>query len=209
MSLIKLEKIGYGIHHNVLDIEIAIPAYSYIKEFWVANQDQIFSNGVPFSGINYIQEVINTEENMSAEKAFKKLFKEIRSTFINDQEYKVYTINYDCIIFKNSNIKGVPINRKDLMFVTACLSTTQSGNDSYGYGSKKIEYTDDVETFTLYDVTALKVKALKYVKLENINEGISDSFIDKILQIKAIEFATVSNDFYRAALYWKKFYTDK
>jgi hypothetical protein len=70
MALIKLYKIGYGFDGNVLDITIAIPKDTYIKEFWVANQNNISANSSPFAGINYIEEVRKTEFNMSREKAF-------------------------------------------------------------------------------------------------------------------------------------------
>jgi hypothetical protein len=118
----------------------------------------------------------------------------------------LYTINYKCSIFNNSDIKGIPVNKEDLIFVTVCLEHNINMNDYYGYGSKETLYTNSVETFTLFDHTNLKLKALKQVKFKGEECLLTDSFIDKILQIKTIELATTSRDYTRAATYWKMFY---
>ena len=52
----------------------------------------------------------------------------------------------------------------------------------------------------------LKLQALKQVRFEGEDCVLTDSFIDKILQIKTIELATTSRDYARAATYWKMFY---
>ena len=206
MALIKLYKIGYGFDGNILDITIAIPKDTYIKEFWIADQNNISANSCPFSGVNYIEKVRKTEFNMPREKAFKKLFKITGSFTEGNISYDLYTINHECTIFNNSDIKGIPVKKEDLTFVTICLEHNSNAKDYYGYGSKEILFTNSIETFTLFDHTNLKLQALKQVKFKGEECVLTDSFIDKILQIKTIELATTSRDYTRAATYWKMFY---
>lgn len=204
MSLIKLYKIGYGISGDTLDFTVSIPDKTYIKEFWVANQDDIPENSAPFVGRELIKEIMEAESITDA-MAFGKLFKFLDSFVDNGITYNTYTID--------SSYMVIPVNKEDLLFVTVRLET--SGFDfskygyGYGYGSIATEFTNRVETFTLFDITTLRLKALAVAEFYRGKCVTVDDFVDRILQIKTIEYATLNRDFYRAATYWKLFYKQK
>lgn len=216
MGLAQVKKYGYGIDGKTLDLVIAVPKGTYLKGFWIANQNDIQADNSTRVGIEYISAIKNLLQNIDTVTAFNKLFKYIGDFTCKDTgyEYDLYQLNQD-FSWASVNKVGIGINvsQNDLNFITMEIGypadntpygITQRYKDSNDCGSDNI-----VTVFPLYNLLAIRLRALSYAKFIDCSCEIPADFIDKILQIKAIELANLSQDYYKASVYWNKFYKGK
>jgi hypothetical protein len=56
----------------------------------------------------------------------------------------------------------------------------------------------------MFDILPIRLKALCLVKNTECGCELPRAFIDKILQIDALELSLTCKDYHQAALYWKK-----
>lgn len=209
MGLAQVRKFGYGIDGKTLDLVIAIPKGSCLKHFWVANQNDIYADNSTRVGIEYIKAVQNTEENMDKPTAFHKLFEWIGDFTCKDSGnvYDLYRLNQMCMWTSDSKSGiGIRVSQNDLTFIT--MDVDPATHTGFKY-SECCGEDNTITVFPLYNLLALRLKALSYAQFINCSCEVPADFIDKILQIKAIELANLSNEYYKAATYWNKFYKGK
>lgn len=218
MGLAQVKNYSYGIDGKTLDLTIAIPTGSYLRHFWIANQNDIQADNSTKAGIEYIEAIRSTEPDMDAEKAFKKLFRYIGDFTCKEtgNKYDLYQLNPSSdtrIPTPNGVSTGIGISQNDLTFITMEVSYQ---NDYTPYGvtqkyqaSNKNESGEDITVFPMYNLLAIRLRALSYAKFINCSCEMPRDFIDKILQIKAIELANSGQDYYKASVYWNKFYKGK
>lgn len=210
MGLAQVKKFGYGLDGKTLELVIAIPQGSYLKHFWIANQNDIQADNSTRVGREYIKAVQNTNKDMDKETAFKKLFNYIGNFTCKDTGniYDLYSLNQDCIWMDDKSVGiGIKVSQNDLTFITMEVNLLLD-NTSFKVPPRCSE--DNVITvFPLYNLLAIRLRALSYAQFLGCSCEMPKDFIDKILQIKAIELATQSTEYFKAATYWNKFYKGK
>lgn len=186
MSLIKVKEFGYGIDNETLDLTILIPENSELENFRIATQNDV-TDGVNFLSIGkeYIEGIVT----------FTTIFERVSTedAVIDNKNYWAYKIK---------NTFPVKVDRKDLTFITMKLK--EDIDISY---IVSCECGDDslVTVFPLFDIVPLKLQALNSYKDFISKCDIPKAFIDKVLQIKAIELAICLKEYVKASEYWKKF----
>ena len=189
MSLIKVLDIGFGLTGSTLDITIAIPKDTYLYSFRVYNnKDVADTNCSDSAGTDYIE--LYVEQGFSRKVSFHKVFGDKIDTYsdhVDGKEYDVYK-------FENGEI-SVKVSQKDLTFVYMELmdSTAETCSDT-----KLIE--------PLFNLTPMRLAALDSASQLKDSCNIPRAFINKVLQIKAIEVALCCGAFCGAAKYWNIFY---
>lgn len=223
MGLIKIKKLGFGIGGNILDLIIAIPKDRYIEKFWVANQNDITKENSTKVGLEYMEACKRTETNMSKVTAFKKVFTEKDSyTDENGTQYCVYELNQNCNFnFGNTSSTGIFISQNNIIYLTLQLNLINNLNPNPSGGESIPQYlewyppqncasTDDsILVVPLYNVNALRVYALAAAKNFCNSCEIPYMFIDRILQIKTIELCLSAGNYFRASVFWNKFFKNK
>lgn len=216
MGLAQVKKAGYGMDGKTLDFVIAVPKGSYLKHFWIANQNDISADNSTRVGTEYIQAVRNTQKNMTAEKAFHKLFEGIGEMTCKDtgNTYDLYRLNQMCEWISGTSVGiGIRVSQNDLNFITMEVAFPSS-DSPYGITSSfkisdKCGEDNVITIFPLYNLLAIRLRALSYAQFLGCSCEMPRDFIDKILQIKAIELANQSTEYFKAATYWNKFYKGK
>lgn len=219
MGLAQVKKFGYGMDGKTLDLVVAVPKGTYLKHFWIANQNDIQADNSTRVGIEYIKAVQSTQKNMDQETAFKKLFEYIGDFTCKDtgNTYDLYRLNQNCGWVDDKAVGiGVRVSQNDLTFITMEVGFPSGGDTPYGYGKKSpfkfsMECGEDnvITVFPLYNLLAIRLRALSYAQFLNCACEMPADFIDKLLQIKAIQLANLSNEYYKASVYWNKFYKGK
>lgn len=194
MSLIKLKDIGFGLNGNTLDLVIAIPKDTYLDKFRVYTQKDIANKEKDCSdlGIDYIHNLVQT--GFSYKEAFHKVFgKKPIAQYTEEhtqEDYDVYSLANG-----EYTIKAL---QEDMTIVSMELFEPNA------------ESCCDINvTVPLYNIITMKLKALEFAKTIKDNCEIPRIFMDKLLQIKAIELALCCGDYCEAAKYWKMFYGSK
>lgn len=194
MSLIKVIEFGYGIDNKTLDLKILIPESSELESLRIATQDDV-TEDVNFSviGKEYIPRIYS----------FESIFKRVESedTVIDGVNYVAYKTRTDS---EDVGANTIPVDRKDLTFITMRLKDDSVSIDTI----LACDCGEDNMTivFPMFDIVPLKIAALNTYKAEISRCDISKGFLDKILQIRAIELAICLKDYVKAAEYWRMFY---
>ena len=207
MGLAIVKNFGYGMDGKTLDLTIAIPKGSYLKHFWIANQNDIQDNNSTKVGLDYIKAIQNMYKSIDTENAFKKLFEYLGDYTCKETGniYDLYKLNQDCMWSTDKSVGiGVKVSQNDLTFIT--MEVYLSNQEASFKVSTQCGEDNTVTIFPLYNLLAIRLKALSYAQFLNGTCTLPADFIDKILQIKAIELATLSEDYYKASTYWNKFY---
>lgn len=188
MSLIKLKDIGFGLTGKVLDITIAIPKDTYLVSFHIYNQNDIAGGSCSGIGTEYIP---------SADSAgFHTLFGEPiaqETDSITGKEYDIYTL----IDSSDPNRIEIKVSQQDMTIISMELADAEAETCS-----------DSKLIVPLYNLTPLRLEALNSFKRSS-ECNINREFVDKILQIKAIEVALCCEHYCDAAKFWKQFWTKK
>lgn len=212
MGLIKVLEYGYNLYNKNLQLKIAIPKHSYISAFYVCNQDDVFSdNNVNIN--NYFQRgnhnYIHTLP--SEEQIFKSMFTHLSDyTESENNEYSIYELNNDFSgqLLVNSG-QGVQVSKDDLTFITLKLKNSSPTFTVNQVITSECGYDETVHTVVLYDDLKLKLDILESAKCIECVNNIPENFINKILQLKALELSICTKNFYNAAQYWIKYYKHK
>lgn len=222
MGLAQVKKFGYGMDGKTLDLVIALPKGSYLKHFWIANQNDIHADNSTRVGIEYIQAVRNVGGvNMSTRAAFGRLF-----TYKGDftcketgNTYALYELNQMCAWDakeQQASGVGIRVSQNDLNFITMeCSFASDDKTPAYGQVPDTFKVPTEcgednvITVFPMYNLLAIRLRALSYAKFIGCSCEMPRDFIDKILQIKAIELANQSTEYYKASMYWNKFYKGK
>lgn len=209
MALIKIIDIGYGIDNKTLNITIALPENTYLEHLYVAGSKDMTDTNDTTLGMDYIKKTMTTY-SITAQEAFYKLFenKGIMTPAFNDTKgsWYIYTLKALDI---DLNIKEcIPVvNKSDINFITfkvnADTITAENYIQSTDCGTDNTEFI-----LPLYDTMTLKIDALKYYNSDCCTCELPVDFINKILQIRAIELAVCTNNYYKASCLWQQFYTD-
>lgn len=201
---------------KTLDLLIAVPKDTYLKHFWVANQNDIHADNSTRVGIEYIDAIKSREKNMSRRAAFGKLFEYVEDFTCKDtgNVYNIYRLRPDCAWVTQGRVGiGIPVSQNDLTYITMEVALS-SREDPYGI-TKDFKYSDKcgedsvITVFPLYNLLAVRLRALSYAQFLGCSCEMPADFIDKLLQIKAIELANLSQEYYKASVYWNKFYKGK
>lgn len=208
MSLIHIKEIGYGIKGDTLNMTIAIPKGSYLKEFWVTTQKDIAeSDCTTGAGIDYVEGVKNLGIS-SLQTVMDKIF-EYQCDYtdpLTNNIYSIYKLKAD-FSWKYDNTKygvGIEVSKKDLSIIT--LKLDQKSVPSSFIKSSECGVDNSELRIPLYDLLPARLVALNTAKgLDNICDLPKD-FMDKVLQIKLIELALCCNDYCKALFYWHKFF---
>ena len=232
MSLIKILKIGYGIEGNLLDLTIAIPKGSYIRSFYVINQNDVQpDDSTKISSFDYIKAHKETQPNMSYQKVFChktdndintgvfQAIPELDYTSEDGTEYYAYELNPECKFnLAGTNKLGIHISQNNLTFITLKLSLTDSydnpssgNNVSQGlnWDPPQLGEDDSVLVYPLYNINALRLYALSSAKSVECPCKLPDEFVDRILQIRTIEMCLSNKNYYKASVFWNKFFKNK
>lgn len=207
MSLIHIKEIGYGIKGDTLNMTIAIPKGSYLKEFWVTTQKDIAeSDCTANAGIDYVEGVKNLGIS-SLQTVMDKIFEyqcDYTDTLTNNV-YGIYKLKSDFLwVYDKKPGAGINVSRKDLSIITLKLDS-DSVPTNFVISSECGE-DNTVLRIPLYDLLPARLVALNTAKgLNNICDLPKD-FMDKVLQIKLIELALCCNDYCKALFYWHKFF---
>lgn len=231
MSLIKVIKSGYGLDGNLLDLTIAIPEGSYVRSFYVINQNDVKSDdSTKIEAFDYIKAHKNTQTNMSYSKAFcckvdgidYGVFKKEGGGLEEDGvKYSIYKLNPDCkfkLSGANTDKLGIHVSQNNLTFITLQLSLTDSydnpssGNnlsEGLNWDPPQLGEDNSVLVYPLYNINALRLYALSSAKSVECPCKLPDEFIDRILQIRTIEMCLSNKDYYKASVFWNKFFKNK
>lgn len=205
MGLLKIKKIGYGLDGKTLDLTIAIPEGSTISKFYVANQNDIPVDGSTRVGIEYIQ-AVKKANNCNVTEAFEILFNQVGQYTEADTGniYDVYKLNQNAMWSSDQKSGiGITVSQNDLTYLT--MELRPGKGNTFKYPTECGE--DSLTTvYPLYNLLVLRLRALSEARFTECACDTPDEFIDKILQIKTIELATSSRDYYKAAMYWNRFY---
>ena len=187
MSLIKVKDIGFGLTGNVLDITIAIPQNRYLVSFHVYNQNNIAGGSCSGIGTEYLN---------GSEESFHALFGESigqETDPVTGQVYDIYTL----IDNSDATRINIPVSQRDMTIISTQL--TEEGTE---------DCSDSKLVVPLYNLTPMRLAALSEAK--SIKDGCSvpRAFMDKVLQIKAIEVALCCQAYCEAAKFWKMFYEE-
>lgn len=215
MSLIKLKDIGFGLNGKTLDITIAIPTDSYLKNFYVANQNDMVGSCPSEEGIDYIEKVKALNQEISDKEIFLKIFTKLdtETDIKTGNVYDVYQIKPDFIweafIDTDGQPKGktgVTVSQKDITFIEMKVEGV-AVSESF---TPSTECGEDSTTLTvpLFTLTHLRLSAINSFK-RGEDCTLNREFIDKILQIKAIEIAICCRQYCDAAKFWKLFWDKK
>lgn len=188
MSLIKVKDLGFGLSGTRVDITIAIPKDTYLYSFRVYNQKDVIDKNCSDSiGTDYIEYYVTTER-CTREEAFHMLFGEAIDQYTDASTQTVYEV------YRIGENEVTGISQKDLTFIAMeLLAESETCSDT-----KLIE--------PLFNLTPMRLAALDAAKSIKDSCNIPRIFIDKILQIKAIEVALCCGAFCEAAKYWNMFY---
>ena len=209
MSLIKVKEIGFGLKGNTLDITIAIPKGSYLKNFYVFTQEDTAKADCTSLniGVDYIEAVKNTIIGAKTDyAAFNKMFTKLCEAAdpITENIYEIYQIkpDFEWLINSESFGLGIKVSQKDITFVKMELEVGTSEDFEYS-----TECGEDITSLIvpLYNLLPYKLGLLYTPGIGSDSCSIPRSFIDKYLQIKAIELALCCKDYCKAAEYWSKF----
>lgn len=208
MALIKILDIGYGLNNKTLNVTIALPKKTYLEHLYVAYNSDITNTNTTNVGIDYINKIM-TIYNITAKEAFNKLFEskgEMTPAF-NDTYgiWQVYTLK---ALDTDLEIKEcLPLVDKDTInYITFKLNADSISAEDYIKSSNCGE--DNTELIVpLYDTMTLKLDALKYYNSDCCTCDLSVDFINKILQIRAIELALCTKNYYKASCLWQQFYS--
>lgn len=189
MSLIKVEDIGFGLSGGKLDLTISIPAGDYLYNFRVYNQDDLLDSDCASDvGTDYMDDLV--KKGKTRKEAFEILFEEKLSEYTDpstQKTYEVYKLQY-----------SIEVSQKNLTFIH--MQIIDGDEDSC---------SETQLTIPLYNLTILRLSALELAKTIKEDCNIPREFLDKILQIKAIETALCCGAYCDAAKYWKMFYSNK
>jgi hypothetical protein len=195
MSLIKLKDIGFGLKGNTLDLIIAVPKDCYLNKFRVFNQNDLTDEDCFTLGTDYIDDLVRLGH--SYKQAFHILFGDKPvSQYIDEvtqEEYDVYS-------FSNGEYAhAIKPSQEDMTIIAMELFYPDAES-----------CCDTKLTVPLYNPLTMKLKALDFAgTIDGCNCEVPKEFIDKLLQIKAIELALCCKDYCAAAKYWKMFYDKK
>ena len=215
MSLIKLKDIGFGLNGKTLDITIAIPSGSYLDKLYVSNQDDVINSCPSNVGIEYFEKVKSLHPEMSNSEVFLEIFTKLgEETDINTNNiYDIYQIKSD-FVWENyidtagslNSKKGVTVSQKDITFIEMHVAGVEV-SESF---TPSAECGEDNTTLVvpLCNLTPLRLAALNSFKRSS-ECNINREFVDKILQIKAIEVALCCEHYCYAAKFWKQFWNKK
>ena len=166
MSLIHIKEIGYGIKGDTLNMTIAIPKGSYLKEFWVVTQKDIAeSDCTAGAGINYIEGVKNLGTS-SLQTVMDKIFKyqcDYTDPVTNDI-YSIYKLK-EFFSWKYNDTKegvGINVSRKDLSIITLKLDSNLVPS-SFVKSSECGEDNSELR-IPLYDLLPARLAALNTAK---------------------------------------------
>ena len=198
MSLVKVKEFGYGLDNKTLDLTILLPKGTELDSFRIATQDDVFP-GVNFTVIG--------KECIHGSITFATLFKRVpeEDEIEKENDYWAYRLKEDAPLVDEEN-NPITISRENLTFLTMTLN--EEVDASY---ILSCECGDDnlVTVFPMCDMLPMKLAALKMFNAEKNPCEMPKGFIDRILQIKAIELALCLKDYVKAAEYWRKFYNFK
>lgn len=188
MSLIKVKDIGFSLTGNKLDITIAIPQNRYLISFLVYNQNNIIGGSCANIGTEYIHD--------HNEEGFRALFGEPISQYTDPDTEQIYDV-YTLIDDTDATRINIPVSQKDMTIISMQLS--ESGNETC---------SDSKLTVPLFNLTPMRLAALDTAKSIKNECSIPRAFMDKVLQIKAIEVALCCQAYCEAAKFWKMFYEE-
>lgn len=183
MSLIKLKDIGFGLNGKTLDITIAIPKDRYLVSFHVYTQNDIAEGSCSSIGTEYLD---------GSKESFRAYFGEPISKEIDPvtkQEYNIYKLLDSALVN--------PVSQQDMTIVS--MQLTEEGTE---------DCSDSKLIVPLFNLTHLRLAAIDSFK-RNDTCALNREFIDKILQIKAIEIAICCRQYCDAAKFWKQFWNKK
>jgi hypothetical protein len=135
-------------------------------------------------------------------------------------EYCVYELNPECK-FNLSGVDtsklGIHVSQNNLTFVTLQLglinsytSPSSGGTLSYGiWDPPQLGEDDSILVYPLYNINALRLYALSSAKSVECPCKLPDEFIDRILQIRTIEMCLSNKNYYKASVFWNKFFKNK
>jgi hypothetical protein len=109
------------------------------------------------------------------------------------------------------------VSQNNITFITLQLNLIDSNNNpssgnnpSYGIGGPfQLGEDDSVLVYPLYNINALRLYALSSAKSVECPCKLPDEFIDRILQIRTIEMCLSNKNYYRASVFWNKFFKNK
>lgn len=200
MELIKVNEWGYGIDGKTLDLLISIPKGSFLKRFWVANQDDVEKYNCTKTGIDYIAEVQKFNDNFTYQDAFLKLFKNVGEYTLNGNCFELYRL-----IAINEYVI-VKVSQEDLVFVTMELYPVLPKGFKI---SSECGKDNSVIILPLYNECLLRLKALNEMDFIEDCSNLSNEFVNKILLTKAIELSLKCGKYCKAANFWNKLNNSK
>ena len=183
MSLIKLKDIGFGLNGKTLDITIAIPKDRYLVSFHVYTQNDIAGGSCSGIGTEYLD---------GSEESFHALFGEPigqETDPVTEQEYDIYKLLDSALVS--------PVSQQDMTIVS--MQLTEEGTE---------DCSDSKLMVPLFNLTPLRLAALDSFKRDE-ECAYNREFVDKVLQIKAIEIAICCRQYCDAAKFWKQFWSKK
>lgn len=169
--------------NDVLTFTVNIPKGTYIKEFYISDSKDVLAN----KGVKVTDVYLNLKYKYTSPIAcFNALFNKIGGTNTYDTYVLTDTFTYE-------NGKGIKLDRDALTFITIVLSP---------YNNHK----EDSLTFPVYDNMLIKTRVLEQAKVcKNCNQcSIDNSFIDSLLQLKALEVSLELKDYMFASELWNK-----
>lgn len=203
MPLINIQNFGWGLDGKTFELTIAIPADCYLDRFYVATQDDIGPDNSTEKGTDYFCKLREYYKTDDPKVIFSILFSKVETILINSHTFDVYKLN-NPLVGKGIYIGMTP---NDLTFITMHLNTKNLEHALIT--SAECGEDNTIRVLPVYNALMIKLRALSFAKFIDCSCDIPSDFIDKILQLKALELALCSNEYYKAATYWIKFYKGK
>lgn len=203
MSLIKIIEYGYGVDDKTLSLKIAIPRGSHIKDLYFASSADILKYNSP--KVEHIfEKVSDWYDTNNSKDTFLKMFTYVKTLYSDraDIAMDVYELKDD--FYWGANI-GIPIDKQGLNFIT--LELQFNPNEGFVI-PPHCGFDNSCLVYPIYNCLGLKLKALDFYK-GGCECEFNREFVDKILQIKAIETALEVKDFIYASKLWGEFNNSK